>query len=292
MALQHALARAVNQGSIEDAQSLIARKADVSALFECESYLRMATKRGDLPMVRLLLQHHAPLRAPDRKYNAAAIACKRGYREILELLLEQPRSSIDCRGTTPLVLAFEYQRYELVDLLLRHGCSIHAKSDSGLSPLHVAAARSLTAVRMCLDLGAQVDDPDMMGSEPLQFAAFAGRADCVRELLEACASVNNASSSGRTALHQAAKKGSAECVALLLHYGADKSALHGENTAADVACSDEIRRIIEIHGTDALLRRHSRSHLELELMRLSQVGAGVPVGWQEHRRSFASRLRC
>lgn len=78
-----------------------------------------------------------------------------------------------------------------MELLLRFGALIEATTESGLTPLHVAAFMgNMTIVQNLLNNGAGVDQRTMRGETPLHLAARANQTDVMRILLRYKADVN------------------------------------------------------------------------------------------------------
>ena len=105
-------------------------------------------------------------------------------------------------------------------------------------------------VRMLLDAGADVNQPDAFGHTPLMWAISVGDAGMTAELLRAGADVNARRPDGTTALHTAAASDArADCVRMLLAAGADPTARDREGkTAGDYAREEnltELARLLE-----------------------------------------------
>ena len=93
-------------------------------------------------------------------------------------------------------------------------------SQSGVTPLHVAAQMGSTAVvQTLLESGAAVDAITCDGFTPLHGAANMGCADTVASLISARADLSSTAADGSTALHGAARNGHVATVALLLENG-------------------------------------------------------------------------
>lgn len=78
-----------------------------------------------------------------------------------------------------------------MELLLSYGALIEATTESGLTPLHVAAFMgNMNIVLNLLNNGAAVDQCTMRGETPLHLAARANQTDVMRVLLRNKANVN------------------------------------------------------------------------------------------------------
>jgi len=112
-----------------------------------------------------------------------------------------------------------------------------------IQPLHVAAASSASgradAVRLCLNRGAAVDDPDGVGRTALWFSCWRGHVDVATILLGRGANVNQADEYGESPLYAASEKGHFDVATLLLDRGADVDrATSGGFRPLCVACRD------------------------------------------------------
>ena len=109
---------------------------------------------------------------------------------------------------------------EVVQILVDHGASIHAKNKKGMEPIHGAEA---AGTRILLRLGV---DPNVRSSDGQTALFYADECDVVSILVEAGAEVNardNNSLFGpnATALHRAAFSDDPELIACLIKYGVD-----------------------------------------------------------------------
>ena len=194
--------------------------------------LLVAARRGEAPMLRLLVKHGAELEAKGAGGCAAlAVAAGEGHAEAVHALMElgaDPNapdaegvtplmhavsagseetvrcllevgadpSRGDARGRSPLLVAAETGRAPLVALLRAHGAP-----EPAASPMLRAACRGglLSEVQRLLRDGAPVDAPDGDGRTPLMMAAFCGREAVVRLLLSHGADPTRPDSSGKTA---------------------------------------------------------------------------------------------
>ena len=78
--------------------------------------------------------------APDFEENAALhLACRKGYKEIVKLLLSEGTKLLDGETHygrhTPLHLAAAYGHLDLVELLMSHGAPIDCRDELQRTPL-------------------------------------------------------------------------------------------------------------------------------------------------------------
>jgi ankyrin repeat protein len=139
---------------------------------------------------------------------------------IRALLRDTPVDRVDADGQTPLMLAAAFGSDAAVRLLITSGANARAKTDAGLTALHLAATNA-AKVRLMIDAGADVTAASSAGRTPLLIAASAnGNIDVVRLLLARGANVNDADGVGITPLVAAANVNDLEVAKLLLAHGA------------------------------------------------------------------------
>lgn len=118
-------------------------------------------------------------------------ACATGKTHLAELLLARskiPRANVhavEIRGKTSLHLAAAHDWIDIVELLLKHGADITAKSDGGWTPLHNACELgSEKIVRILVEAGSDINAKLLNGMTPLHLAAQGGHLAAVKCLLE------------------------------------------------------------------------------------------------------------
>ncbi|KAJ5037252.1 uncharacterized protein L3040_007429 [Drepanopeziza brunnea f. sp. 'multigermtubi'] len=118
-------------------------------------------------------------------------ACATGKTHFAELLLTRSRMpranvhAIESRGKTSLHLAVARDSDDIVELLLRHGAEISARSDGGWTALHNACELgSEKIVRILLGAGSDINAKLLNGMTPLHLAAQGGHLAVVKCLLE------------------------------------------------------------------------------------------------------------
>ena len=161
--------------------------------------------------------------------------------EVMHVLLQhQPDLSLsDVNGTSPLIAAMAYGDEPLVRDLIRRGAGIDARSSTtGTTPL-IAAIQLNSAyyAKLLLDLGADPNIGGPYGEEAIYFAVAADGSDFLTLLIKFGAQVNVASDrDGATPLIFAAATGRKDAVKILLKAGADANARTGAgDKAADLA---------------------------------------------------------
>ena len=100
--------------------------------------LLFAVKNESLEIVKMLIEHHAPINKEDLNGTTALImACEAGYFDIVQYLVQEGKANInqaDGLGFTPLHFAAACGRLEIVKFLLSQpGITINVQNISGIS---------------------------------------------------------------------------------------------------------------------------------------------------------------
>ena len=107
----------------------------------------------------------------------------------------------DVFGMTPLLMATETGKLEIVQLLLKHGASPNETNSSGMTCLMLSSINDHVGVaEVLIDHGANVNSLDNRGESVLMFAAQRGQTDMLRILLAAGADQSIRTKQGETAL--------------------------------------------------------------------------------------------
>lgn len=124
---------------------------------------------------------------------------------------------LDIRGRTPLLLAAEESRPEMVETLVKRcGADVTIADVRGQTPLHHLPMGETT--RILLEAGAAAGAKDCNGDTPLHNAEDA---ESVRLLIAAGADVNARNSKGFSPLHEAARGDLPDVVEALIESGAE-----------------------------------------------------------------------
>ena len=193
-----------------------------------ETPLLIAANNGHQAAVEALLKHDAdPSLCSEAGWSALTFAAHKGYDDIVELLLNA-EAPVNCRVTedlsTPLHKACAGSKpghLSAVKQLLENGADVHALNKWRETPLLTAANHGqASAVEALLRAGGDPCKCTDTGWSPLSIAAYKGHDEVVRLLLEEGAPTEEADPT-LSALLQAATKGLPETVELLLRHGAD-----------------------------------------------------------------------
>ncbi|KAM7207361.1 hypothetical protein V8F20_002241 [Naviculisporaceae sp. PSN 640] len=160
-----------------------------------------------------------------RKRGALSYAIEFGDPVIFACFLEVKEFEIETKDRfrqTPLILACQAGRDNIVKFLLGRGADMEAKDIYGQTPLmHSATYRQKGAVKLLLSHGADIEASDTEGSTPLIMASGQGDADVVEILVENRANLEARDNTGRTPLMAACKNGEKHVIEMLLGKGAN-----------------------------------------------------------------------
>lgn len=240
---------AASEGDGELAEVMVSRDADVNVKNnDGETPLglavQMEVENGDFgpdqrrDMIELLLAKGAWIDSIDNRGLTPlqqAIAADDKY--LVELLLaRRPNFKLDTRGgygRTPLFVAQEFNRLDMMEFLLARGAGVDVRDESDHTPLSDAAANGrVKAAEILLAHRARVDARDGEGDTVLYWAckgawrAGASKADqmkMMKMLLDHGADVNARDQHGATPLF-AAVRGDQEIARMLIDRGADVNA--------------------------------------------------------------------
>jgi ankyrin repeat protein len=133
-----------------------------------------------------------------------------------------PNASAEGGGWTPLMTAVMQDNEEMVDLLLKSGADMYARTRNLQTPLHLAARWGKTKATGCLlKYRASPEMLDELGWTPLMWASMRNKLGPAEKLLKAGARINNIDSDGNTPLILSVWRGHRDMSMLLLSHGAD-----------------------------------------------------------------------
>jgi ankyrin repeat protein/predicted Ser/Thr protein kinase len=230
------LIKAIDEGRMDDARSLIAKGADVNAAKENGITALMQAAMGsaylpdNVPAVKMLLEKKANVDAQDKRgLTALHHAIAEGKPDAANLLLDAKANlnMKDAAGMTPLLASIEYGRSPIMKTLLDRGADIEIADVNGTTPLMRASEgtaympNNAPFVQALLDKGAKIETQDNQGRTALNRAVIEGKIDAVRMLLDKKASINVRANNGATPLFNAVTYGRQPIVQLLIERGAD-----------------------------------------------------------------------
>ena len=193
-----------------------------------ETPLHVASRRGHVDVVRLLLEHGASAEAQDDdKCTPLLLASQFGYSEVVQCLLEHGanKEARDHKNRTPLLLASYDGHEELACILLKHNADTEARDYRKRTSLLLASLYGhVELVRILLKHNADKEAQDCDLHTPLLLASQYGHVEVARVLLEHKADTKAQDRFGSTAYLLASQGGHVELAKALLKSGADTEA--------------------------------------------------------------------
>lgn len=153
-------------------------------------------------------------------YNILHYAAREGHIDNVKLLLQKApvlKNQKAKNGTTPLYLAVQNSRDDVVNELVRAGASVNDVTAYGMTPLYCAIFHSNEALALkLLDIGGiDVNKATEEGSTPLHLAIELGMTSVVGKLVGKGASLNVKRKDDFTPLHVAAQFGQLESIVIM-----------------------------------------------------------------------------
>jgi serine/threonine-protein phosphatase 6 regulatory ankyrin repeat subunit B len=214
------------EGHLEIARLLLDRGAAPNRQVRMAVPILLATQRGWVELMRLLIARGARIRVPyvGGKDLVAVIvtAAQTGSREAVQLLLDAGEAS-DPDGSgrqNALMAAAQFGHVGVAELLIHHGADVTRPDARGASPLS-ESIHSATQTRSTPERERLV--PVMLATNPpldLHMAAAVGDVEAVRRHLDGGSDIAGIDRYGQTALEAALRAGRTAVVELLLDRGA------------------------------------------------------------------------
>ena len=221
------LTEAVKRDNEELVRMILERGPDLEARAPgSETALYAAVKKDRPNLVRLLLKYGANVNdsSPSGGEPILYLACRKGYTEIVHVLLE---TDVDLEqkppgGSTALYKMVEKQNLDMIQLLLGKGAQAEIRAPGSSSAMFRAAEKgNLDIVRLLLAHGADVNSTPPGGQTALlEVIGDKKNLEMVKLLLSHGADINATAPGGETAITKASKKGKTELVKLLLDHSA------------------------------------------------------------------------
>jgi ankyrin repeat protein len=199
--------------------------------------LYYAVREGHEQIVRLLLNHNAPLEVGNiADYSLLNQAVNFGDANLVELLLDKRVDARGPSGAAALRSAIRAKRKDISGLLLRHGADPNADdSIESQKPLRYAIdwQHDLEEIKLLLRFGAKQNERGFNGQIALHAAADFCDVEVAQLLLEHGAIVDCKDDDGLTPLHMACSgltdsEGRVPVARLLLEYNANLDATDNE----------------------------------------------------------------
>lgn len=190
----------------------------------------MFSRFGHLKVTKLLLSEKGNAKCVHTKDKRSRdtsilIASQYGRLNVINLLLSKGASIEDKSrfGETAIYYASQNGHANVVELLISKGANMEEKAaNNGYSPLMIAADEGHAhVVDLLVSKGAKIHDKTDNGASSLFIAAEKGHESVVELLLSKGASVHDKENDGYSPILWASQKGNVEMIKLLLYSGAN-----------------------------------------------------------------------
>ncbi|KAM0561249.1 hypothetical protein ACHAPJ_003127 [Fusarium lateritium] len=236
-----------------DALETLIPHVDVDQVWDGERLIHRACFRGWGKVVEKLISRHANLHDAPKdvpKATPVVLAVEKGRNDVLRALLVAG-AAVECPVplmSSPLHIAAATRNLLGCELLLRAGSYINARTEGGSTALSVAAdANFVEIVEYLVAHGADPNIPDY--ERPLHIAADWGNLEMVQAILcgRSFPQIDAKGESNFTALGIAASAGRLDIVSILLDHGADPNLRNGRRNSSSplhLAASKGHRRVM------------------------------------------------
>uniref|UniRef100_A0A4W5PHW0 Ankyrin repeat domain 6b n=1 Tax=Hucho hucho TaxID=62062 RepID=A0A4W5PHW0_9TELE len=227
LALSERLLVASHKGQADNVVQLINKGAKVAVTKYGRSPLHLASYKGHIEVLRILLKAGCDLDIQDDgEQTALHRAAVVGNSDVISALIQEgcALDRQDKDGNTALHEVSWHGFSQSVKLLVKAGANVHAKNKAGNTALHLACQNGHAQSSKVLLLGgSRPDSKNHVGDMCLHVAARYNHVSMLRILLGAFCSVAEKNQAGDTPLHVAAALNHKKTVRLLLEAGTDIS---------------------------------------------------------------------
>jgi ankyrin repeat protein len=263
-----------------------------------------AVKRNGAEAIQFLRSKGADVYAVDAQRSCpihrAAMSCTSDDESVFAALVADARASVNERtrgGCTPLRFAVRRGGPAVVQFLVRAGAEVNARTKSGDTALHNAAAHNPDArvIDALIAAGADVDPANKHNRTPLLMAARSNNDAVVAALLRHRADLHATDTLDNTALHAAAWNPDVNTVKLLLGRGlcaVNKPTYRGMtplHTAASANTNPTVMATLVAAGGDVHVRDdsglsvlHHAARSRNALVTKAVIRAGADVSARSH----------
>lgn len=222
------LSTAVSNGHLGVVRLLLATKKGWAILADRQGLCHLvAARKGYVEVLELLLNAQTYVDARDSMGQTLLLtAVVGGHESVVELPLEAGAdvNANSHRNWTAVHYAAKDRHEAVVELLLKAGADANTKNQSYLSALHTTALNgSQPVLQLLLKGGADVYEVDENHQTALYIAVSNNHESLIQPLLEAGSAVNSLDSSNSAPLHIAYKKALLDIVKKFLEADADNS---------------------------------------------------------------------
>lgn len=195
---------AARYGNLEIVKVLLSYNADVNIYEEGgNTPLISAAQNNHLDVIKEILNHQAKINYKnDSDTNALGMAIiNNNFDIVFELLKHEADIEMPTQGYTPLMLAGAFDNKEIMELLIKNGANINAKTKDGQTALELAVLdNKKVAIDVLLKHGVNINELISNGNTVLMSAAATDNFELVKYLINAGADIKINNSLGYNAL--------------------------------------------------------------------------------------------
>ena len=236
--------------------------------------------------VLLLLEHGAKVNEKDSQGNTPLMLNVKADGDLVDDLLSyraDPTATDDV-GQTPLHIATQENRIQIMTSLLRAEAKIESLSRQGWSPMHVAAMNaSIEALELLLESGANINIENGRGQTPLSIAVTRNKLASVTYLLAHGADIEHTDEWGNSGLHLAMNNRNFEIVELLLSQGANMDQV----SSAGVT----VRDLLLAQGKEALVEKYAPESAEETVIAETEEAADEETSDQQKKANWSGLIK-
>jgi len=227
---------AVREGRKRVVQYLAAKQCDINTKGNDGMTLDVALIKGNLEIIRLLIERNARSCKPGMHI---VVAARLGFVDMLKRFVAMA-DDLNVRadkGESPLHAACESGHVATVQYLCEHGAILDWQDNNGNTALHVAVSNGhLEVTRILVEKGANLSAANASGSTALHIAMKLGYLNIVQYLADSFAPIDKRNAKNETALLVAAGEGYEKIVSVLIEQGGGIGVRDIEGkTALDIA---------------------------------------------------------
>ncbi|GEM_PF-2064727 len=220
-------------------------------IINSQTLLQMAAGKGDLELVKKLIQRGANIEADSAslKWTALHYAAGSGHAKVVEYLLAHGANpdKPDISNQRPLYTAAAGNHADVIKLLLKAGAKPNQTTNYGYTAMHAAASDGgLQAVQALFAGGGDINSSGTKSERPLHDAVTYGHDDVALFLLENGVEACDAANAYSPLLHSAASAGKVAVVKALLKRGVNVNRLNvRRDTALDWTSGEKNVEVIK-----------------------------------------------
>ena len=186
--------------------------------------LTISLKNGNKELSKFLIEHGANVNVVDKRGQSALdIACIFSQPDTI---LEMLEAGAQAGAGTPLISACQFQKGNIIKILMELGANVNETNDLGDTPLIVACRHQKgDVVKMLLESGASPNAVNMNGDTPLTMACISQNEEIMGILIELAGGIERFNKEGNNSLMIAFRYRDIEISLFLIEKGADPSSL-------------------------------------------------------------------